>query len=201
MLKELVEEFVLGNNIIITSPTGHGSTVLTLHIVNLLSGKDKRVIYYNPTGDIDGTFISSNYPAVFRDTFFHKESQSLLINFLDYINYDMDFLVLDPGDSLMHNKRIYSLLNNILGTKGMIATSQIRQDPTKGGQVYSPIEELNKAYNNSIFDYSIWIRNVTEGEQLFKSRYLDVYKHNRVGNKFLRRYIVRFDTKTGVLIE
>ena len=200
MIKELVDDFILGNNTIITAPTGHGSTVLALHMANIILNKDKKVIYYNPTGDIDGEFIKPNYPVVYSDIFFHKESLSLFINFLDYVNYDIDNIVLDPGDSLMSNKNIFPLLSNLLKSHaGMLVTSQIRQDPTKGGQVYSPIEELNKQYN--IFKYSIWIRNVTEDEQLFKARYVDVFLNHRIGNKFLRRYIIRFDSKTGVLIE
>ena len=141
------------------------------------------------------------YPNVFKDMFFHYQSLSNLLSFLDYINYDIDYLILDPGDSLMVNKGIYPLLNIRLKNKGIITTSQIRQDPTKGGHIYSPIEELNKKNNNSIFNFSIWIRDVTESKQTFKARYLDVFEHNRVGNNFIRRYLIRFDTKTGVLIE
>lgn len=200
MIKEIVDEFILGHNTIITAPTGHGSTVLALHMTSLLLNKDKKVIYYNSTGDIDRDFVKKNYPSVSTDIFFHKESLSLFIDFLDYINYDVDNIVIDPGDPLMSNKNIYPLLNNILKShSGMLVTSQIRQDPTKGGQVYSPIEELNKQHG--IFKYSIWIRNVTEDEQLFKARYIDVFSNHRTGNKFLRRYIVRFDSMTGVLIE
>jgi hypothetical protein len=202
MLKELVEEFVFGNKIIITAPTGHGSTVLTLHIVSILLEKDNKIIYYNSTGDIDSNYIKPVYPSIYKDVFFHKESLGLLTNFLDYINYDIDSLILDPGDSLMSNKKIYPLLNTVLNPKvSLIATSQIRQDPTKGGQIYSPLEELNKSYNSSIFQYSIWIRDVTESVHLFKARYIDVYKNYRTGNKFIRRYLVRFDIKTGVLVE
>lgn len=202
MIKDFVNEFVLGNNIIITAPTGHGSTVLSLHIANILLEKDKKIIYFNPTSDIDSQYIKGTYPNIFHDVFFHSESLIRFVDFLDYINYEADILFLDPGDSLMCNKKLFPTLNNLLNNKTrMVVTSQIRQDPTKGGQIYSPIEELNKSYNNTIFKYSIWIRDVTEEEQLFKARYLDVFKHNRVGNKFLQRYIIRFDSKTGVLIE
>ena len=201
MIKEFVEEFVSGNNIIITAPSGNGTTVLTLHIVNILLSKDKKIIYYNPTGDIDREFVKLVYPRVFNETFFHEQSITQLLSFLDYINYDIDYLVMDPGDSLMFNKGIYPLLNRRLKNKGLIVTSQIRQDPTKGGQIYSPIEELNKKNNNSVFNFSVWIRNVTEGEQIFKSRYLDIFDNGKSGNNFIRRYLARFDTKTGVLVE
>jgi hypothetical protein len=201
MIKDIVKEFVLDHNIIVTAPTGNGTTTLTLQIASTLADLDKRVLFYNPLGDIDREFVKSTYPNAFSNIFFFNDSLAQLLSFLDYINYNIDFLVLDPGDSLMMNKGIYPLLNIRLKNKGIIATSQIRQDPNKGGQIYSPVEELNKKNNLSIFNFSIWIRNVTEMEQLFKSRYLDIYDHARIGNEFLKRYIVRFDSKTGVLIE
>jgi hypothetical protein len=101
----------------------------------------------------------------------------------------------------MSNKGIYPLLNLRMKNKGIIATSQIRQDPTKNGSIYSPLEELNKKNNSSIFNFSVWIRNVTEEDQMFKMRYIDIFDHHKVGNQFIRRYVVRFDSKTGVLIE
>jgi hypothetical protein len=200
MINELVEEFVLGHNTIITAPTGNGSTVLTLHIANLLLGKDKRVLYYNSIGDIDTDFIKLIYPQLFTDVFFHKESLTLFTDFLSYIEYDIDMLIIDPADHLMINKNILPLITKLCKNR-ILCTSQIRQNPNMGGQIYSPIEELNKKYDNSLFKYSIWIRNVTEGEQTFKARYLDVYEKSRVGNKFIRRYLVRFDIKTGALLE
>lgn len=200
MIKELVDEFVLDRKTIITAPTGHGSTVLTLHITNLLVNRDSRVLYYNGIGDIDSAFLNSIYPQLNHDVMFHKSSLANLIDFLSFIDYDIDMLVLDPGDIMMSNKKILPLITKLC-KKGIICTSQIRQNPNMGGQVYSPIEELNKQYNNSLFDFSIWIRNVTEGEQTFKSRYIDVFNKTRTGNKFIRRYLVRFDTKTGAILE
>lgn len=201
MIKELVEEFVLKNNTIITSPAGNGSTVLTLYIIIFLLLNDKTILFYNPTGDIDKNFINKFYPLISKNVFFITGSLSLLLDFLNYINYTIDILILDPGDSLMFNKKIYPLLKTVLKNTTIIATSQIRQDPTKSGQIYSPLEEINKSNDYSIFKYSIWIRNVSESVQLFKARYIDVFNQYRIGNQFLRRYLVRFDTKTGVIIE
>jgi hypothetical protein len=201
MIQDIVKEFVLDHNIIITAPTGNGTTTLTLQIATVLTELNKKVLFYNPLGDIDRKFVQNTFPNAYETIFFFNDSLPHLLSFLDYINYDIDYLILDPGDSLMMNKGIYPLLNMRLKNKGIIATSQIRQDPNKGGQIYSPVEELNKKNSSSIFNFSVWIRNVTEEDQLFKSRYLDVYAHHRVGNEFVKRYIVRFDSKTGVLIE
>jgi hypothetical protein len=197
MLKELINEFVLDNNIIITAPSGNGSTVFTLYLSNLLLHQNKSILYYNPSKDIDQEFVKKYHQDVYQNVIFHKESLSLLINFLEYINYEIDYLILDPGDALMVSRNVIPMIKSSL--KGhIIITSQIRQDPTKNGHIYSPIEELNKKYN--LFKYSIWIRNVTEEEQLFKSRYIDIFENCRIGNQFLRRYLVRFDSKTGEII-
>ncbi|MCK9428993.1 MAG: hypothetical protein M0R17_03145 [Candidatus Omnitrophica bacterium] len=163
----------------------------------MLLHQNKSILYYNPSKDIDQEFVKKYHQDVYQNVIFHKESLSLLINFLEYINYEIDYLILDPGDALMVSRNVIPMIKSSL--KGhIIITSQIRQDPTKNGHIYSPIEELNKKYN--LFKYSIWIRNVTEEEQLFKSRYIDIFENCRIGNQFLRRYLVRFDSKTGEII-
>lgn len=197
----LVDDLISENNTLITSPSGNGTTVLTLCIANYLVAKGKTIIYFNPSKDIDSEYIKKNFPSVFCEVFFLKSSLQHLINFLAHIDFKIDYLIIDPGDNLMVNKGIIPVLKDLLKNSKLVITSQIRQDPTQGGKLYSPIEELNKRYNNSIFKYSIWIRDVTESSSTFKSRYVDVFDNVRKGNNFIRRYIVKFDKKTGVLIE
>jgi hypothetical protein len=203
MLKEIVSDFIEKDNTLITASPGNGSTVITMLFVNLLLRENKTILYYNPTTDIDEHFVKLNYPLLSTDLFFHKESLSLLLQFLKHINYKIDYLVLDSGDTLLVKRELLPLLRQQLlkNCCKIIATSQIRQDPNKGGQVYSPLEVLNKKYNNELFKTSIWIRDVTEPTSICKSRYLDIYNNNRDGNNFVRRYIAKFDTKTGIVYE
>jgi hypothetical protein len=195
MLYEIVSDYILKGNTLITAPTGNGSTALTLYLTNLIMVKnDLKILYYNSTADINSDFINPLNTQLYSDILFHQGSLQTLIRFLEYIKFAIDILVLDPGDTLMVDKKILPLISKLFKGK-ILATSQIRQDPTKNGHVYSPLEQMD------IFDYSIWIRNVTEGEQLFKSRYLDVFLNPRHGNNYIRRYIAKFNTKTGSIME
>lgn len=195
MLYEIVTDYLQKGNTLITAPTGNGCTTLTLYLTNLiLSRNDARILYYNSTADINSEYISLLKSELYKDIFFHQGSLITLIRFLEYTKYDFDYLILDPGDTVLLDKKILPLIFSLFKGK-IIATSQIREDPTKGGQVYSTLERMN------IFDYSIWIRNVTEGEQMFKSRYLDIFDKARHGNNYVRRYVVKFDSKTGNIME
>jgi len=202
MIKELVKDFISGSNVILTAPPSNGCTTVALTFANYLINNNKSVIYYNPTGDIDRQFIKENFPKLFTDMFLFKQDLSTFMEFLDYINYDIDHIIIDPGDILLVNRKILPLFIDLLGHKiKLLATSQIRQDPTKGGQIYSPLEVLNKSSFYSLFDYSIWIRNVSEADTFdVKSRYIDVFQNIRTGNEFIRRYILKFDSKTGEVI-
>ena len=195
MLYEIVTDYLQKGNTIITSPTGNGCTTLALYLANLiLSRNDSKILYYNSTGDISSEYLSILKSENYKDIFFHQGSLSTLIGFLEHCNYSFDYLILDPGDTLLIDKQILPLLISLF--KGRIlATSQIRNNLSEGGQVYSSLEKLK------LFDFSIWIRDVTEGELLFKSRYLDIFDKIRSGNKFVRRYVIRFDTKTGNIME
>lgn len=194
MLQEIITDFIQKGNTIITSSPGNGCTALTIHLLNLLLHKnDVKIVYYNSTADIDINFVKQN-KHIQNDIFFHQGTLPQLISFLEYINYDIDFLVVDPGDTLMIDKNLFCLLKKLCKGK-ILATSQIRQNLNKGGQVYSTLESTH------LFDYSIWIRDVSEGENLFKARYLDIYDQRRNGNNYLRRYVVKFDNKTGNVME
>jgi hypothetical protein len=195
MLYEIVTDYLQKGNTLITSSTGNGCTTLTLYFANLILSKtDSKILYYNSTGDINSEYISILKSENYKDIFFHQGNLLTIIRFLEYCNYDFDYLILDPGDTLLIDRKILPLIFNLFKGK-IIATSQIRQDPTKGGQVYSSLEKMN------LFNHSIWIRNVTEGEQMFKSRYLDIFEKSRLGNKYIRRYVIKFDIKTGNIME
>jgi hypothetical protein len=115
------------------------------------------------------------------------------------MNYDFDYLLIDSADSLMSNKNLLLSLINLIHNKekNIIVTSQIRVNPNNS-QTYSTIENLN--IKNNLFNYSVWIRNITEHRDIISSKYIDVYKKIRVGNDYMRRYIIKVNTKTGVII-
>jgi hypothetical protein len=195
MIYEIVTDFIKKGNTIITSPAGNGCTTLALYLAaQILVKNDSRILYYNPSADINIDYVTPLSNPAYKDIFFHQESLKTFVDFLEYSEYDFDYLFIDPADTLLVNSKILPLILKLFKGK-IVAVSQIRQDPTLGGQVYSTIEKLN------VFDYSIWIRNVTENEELFKSRYLDVYDRRRSGNKYVRRYVVKFDSKTGNIME
>jgi len=195
MLYEIVTDYLQKGNTLITAPTGNGCTTLVLYLANLILNKtDPKILYYNSTGDISLEYLSILNSKHYKDIFFYQDNLSTFIKFLEYSNYNFDYLILDPGDTILVDKKILPLIFNLFKGK-IIATSQIRQDPTKGGQIYSTLEKMN------LFDYNIWIRDVTEGEQMFKSRYLDIFNGRRIGNMYIRRYVIKFDIKTGNIIE
>lgn len=202
MLNEVVSDYIKKGNTILVGAPGNGITSLTLFFANCLLKDDNIVLYYNPTEEIDRHFVKRFYPRVYRDAIFNSQPLPDLINFLSHIDYNFNYLIIDPGDSVMIDKRVIPVLVSVLKkSRGrLLVTSQIRQDPTKGGQVYSPIEKLNITYNKELFDYSIWIRNVTDTEEIFKPRYLDIFDKVRTGNKYLRRYIAKFSKKKGNVI-
>jgi hypothetical protein len=201
MLHEIVSDFIVKGNTIITGPTGNGITSLTLHLMNCLLKDDINILYYNSTQEIQKDFVKKFYPRVYSDVLFYQGDLYTLTNYLEFINYDIDYLIIDPGDSIMVNKKLIPLLVSIFHEKKkLIVTSQIRQDPTQGGQVYSPIEKLNNTYNGTLFKYSLWIRDVTQETNIFKERYVDIFDKIRVGNKYIRRYIAKFNEREGNIV-
>jgi hypothetical protein len=202
MLDEVVTDFISKGNTTIVGPTGNGITSLTLHFINCLLTQNKLVLYYNPTKEIDTDFVKKFYPRVYKNVLFYMSDLTTLLDFLSYIEYEIDYMVIDPGDTMMVDKNIIPLLVSILRKKGkhLLMSSQIRQDPNNGGKVYSPLEKLNISYNNELFDWSIWVRDVTDVDDLFKSRYVDIFEKIRVGNRYIRRYITKFSIKEGNVI-
>lgn len=201
MLNEIANDYLSKGNTIITGPTGNGITSLTLYLMNCLLKEDKSILYYNSTQEIQKDFVKKFYPRVYSDVLFYQGDLYTLTNYLEFINYDIDYLVIDPGDSIMVNKKLIPLLVSIFNNKKkLIVTSQIRQDPTQGGQVYSPIEKLNNTYNGTLFKYSLWIRDVTQETNIFKERYVDIFDKIRIGNKYIRRYIAKFNEREGNIV-
>jgi hypothetical protein len=197
-LIELVDNYVRKHDVILTSASGEGCTVLALYMSMVLSD-NKIVIYFNPLGDIDREYVQKYYPRTFKDVLFIISDVKSLIEFLNEIDYEFDYLIIDPGDVLMVDKTTISNLKKICRIKGshMIFTSQIRLDPKIGWNPVSTIESLKSV--DTIFDYSIWMRRATEDNPFFISKYIDVFKGVRIGNRYIGRYLVRFN-REGCMI-
>lgn len=196
-LKEMIETYVENKSLCITSSSGEGSTSLALYISMILS-KDYTVMYYNPSSDLDREYIKKFYPLAFNNVLFVQADLESFIGLVSILSGDIDYLVLDPADSLI--KAIPKLKRVVPKTCNLVATSQLRLDPKQGWKPYSTIEELNKKNGNTIFDYSVWIRKATESNAVFTNKYIDVFKHRRIGNRFESRYVVRFDNIEGCII-
>lgn len=203
MLKEIVEDYIEKGNTIITAKPGGGATVFSLYLCNILLKQDKTILYYNPTAEIDVYYVKKYFPRVYRDVFFIRSPLNSFLHLINEMDYDMDYLVIDPGDCLMVNPKIVSAIADIVKRKDtkFICTSQIRVDPTLGGQVYSTIEKLNKRHSGSIFENSMWIRDVTETNTIYTSRYIDVFDKYRVGNRYKSRYLAKFSKTSGTVME
>jgi len=84
----------------------------------------------------------------------------------------------------------------------LICTSQIRHNPNTG-KPYSTMERKNKTYSDYgeiMFNNSVWIRNVTEPNNIYKMRYVDIFNIYRIGNNYSDRFLIRFDNKEGNVI-
>lgn len=199
-LKEMIEVYVENKNVCITSASGEGSSSVALYISMILS-KNNTVMYYNSSHDIDRDYVKRFYPLSYKNVLFVQCDLSTFLELLEVIDYDIDYLVIDPADHLASTKVLPKLKQTLKNRKcNIIATSQLRLDPKKAWKPYSTMEELNKKSGNTIFDYSIWIRKATESNVVFTSKYIDVFKHRRIGNRFENRYTVRFDNIEGCII-
>lgn len=198
-LRYLIDEYIEENDVIISAASGEGATTLALHLAMLLS-KDKLVIYHNSTGDIDRNYVKEYYPLAYKNIIFTCCEISILVELLIELDFEFDYLVIDPADPLLRYKDTIRGIKRVCNAHDshLICTSQLRLDPKIGWQPYSTVEELNKKMN--IFDYSIWMRKVTEDNPFYISKYIDVYKKARHGNKYISRYIVKFDKIEGCLI-
>ena len=196
MLAELVSDFIDKKSVVVTSSAGNGATSFCLYAANILLREDRTIVYFNPQDSIEKSFVQKFYPRVYDNVIFAACTISDLLVFLEYMEYKIDHLILDPADCLMYNSKVIPSLVDLIDGK-IICTSQIRQDPSKGGQIYSTIE--NKYMASGIFDYSIWIRNVTESNAMMKRKYVDVFDTKRSGNNYIFRYIANFTDEGNIV--
>lgn len=195
MLSELVDDYIKNKNVVVTSAADNGATTLSLFILNCLLKEDKFIVIYNPLNNIEKEFVKRYYPRVFNDTLFVTSKVTDFLSLLQYLRYKLDYLVIDPGDCLLYNPGLLPEISKLL-IGNIICTSQIRQDPNKGGQIYSTLE--NK-YMTTLFDYSIWIRNVTETSGIMKRKYIDIFKEKRSGNNYIARYVANFTDEGNII--
>lgn len=192
---ELVNDYIKNHNIIITSSPNNGMTSVSLCIANILNAEGNSILYYNPTRDIDRSFIKKHYNNVYKDTVLCHLPQNLFLEFCIDPTIHFDYIIIDPADPLV----IYgSIIPNLikLTKSNIICTSQIRLDPSNAWKPYSTIE---KRFSN-FFDYSIWIRNVSENDLVYKTKYIDVFNKNRIGNQYISRYIAKMSKNGGHII-
>lgn len=200
-LREFVEGYVYDNDVILTASAGEGITALALYLAMILS-EEKFVIYFNPSRDINREYVKKFYPRVYQQVLFIQSDIGTFLEFLDEIDYDFEHLILDPGDAFMLTKNTLASIKRICKIKKihLIVSSQIRLDPKRKWQPYSTIERENKKSGNTLFDYSIWMRRVSEDNPFLTTKYIDVFKGSRRGNQYVSRYLVRFDKFEGCMI-
>jgi len=183
------------NDIIVNGGVGVGKTTLTLALLNEIA-QEKSILYYNPDGKVDRRLVEKYYKNVYSDVFFMV---CPLKNFIEYIienSHLFDIVVVDPGDILLLSKKLIHRLHEVMQTSRsrLICTSQLRIDPNKGGKPYSTLEEFNKTsikLNKHVFKCSIWIRNATAPNPVYKLKYVDIFDSYRVGNNYEERYIIK----------
>lgn len=193
----------LNDNIIVSGSPGIGTTSFIQSLINQLC-INNTVIYYNSQNSIDKNFIKNYYPNLENNVIFITGTLEI---FLEYIIHLLgedslpDYIVIDPGDILINNSQTLKLISKL--TKGidtkLIVTSQIRLNPNNV-KTYSTIERWNALSNTSLFRYSLWIRNVTSNDDLYKLKYVDVFTQTKNGNNYDERFIIKFDKKKGYVI-
>lgn len=195
MLKDIVQDFVIGNRVVITSSTNNGCSSFALYVANTILNNDNVVLYYNPSRDIDREFVKKYYPRVHKSAIWIESPLDSFLEVLHAIGHEYDCLIIDPGDVLMIDRKLVPTLGG-LRKRGstIIFTSQIRQDPNKGWAPYSTLEKLKK------FDSSIWITNVTGSNPVYNLKYIDVFQEVRSGNNYIARAIAKY-TDEGNIVE
>lgn len=191
MIDELIECYIKKKNILITSSSQNGASSFTQFILNEIAADDELIVFFNPSKDLCREFTLSCYPRIAENVLVLQSPLENLVDFLESSGCDFDYLVVDPGDTLMDNKSFFTRLARILNSNNtnLICTSQMRVNPNNS-KPYSTLEEFNK--KNSIFEYSIWIRKSTGPQVGFIEKYIDVFHLARTGNKYQSRYIAKF---------
>lgn len=195
-LSDIIYDYIKDKNSIVTSHI-KGTTSLILYICNQLLKENISILYYANSG-IDIDFVKTYYPRAYEDILFIEGQVDYFYEFLLDASLQFDYVVVDPGDMLLQDKdRFLNVLAFLRNKKTkVIVSSQVRID-IKTKQAYSTIEKINKSYVQTgkvLFDNSIWIRNVTEPDDIYEKRYIDVFEHYRIGNDAIARYIAKFTT-------
>ncbi len=194
MDKDLVRIFT-NNDIIVSGGVSVGKTSLTLALLNEIA-LEKSILYYNPDRCVDRKFIQKYYKNVYTDVFFMCCPLKTFIEYIVSTNIMYDIIVVDPGDMLLLSRKLIYQLYDITSASGcrLICTSQLRVNPSKGAKPYSTLEEFNKKsinINKHIFKCSIWLRNATAPDPIYKLKYVDIFDSYRVGNKYEKRFLVK----------
>jgi len=184
---EDIKLFLQKDHTIVTSAPNNGTTSCVLYFADKLSVSES-VLFYNPTNTLNRTFVMDNYPVMFENTVILSCDFEHFVQYITENNSLYDFIIIDPGDILAGRVNICLLLSSILKNTKMIITSQIRADIASGG-VYSTLEKSDK---NRVFKNSIWLRNVTEKNDFFNRKYIDIYNGARSGNNYEYRGILNF---------
>jgi hypothetical protein len=152
-------------------------------------------------------FVKSYYNEAYRDVCFITCPIDIFIEYLSSIGTDFyfDTLIIDPGDIVIINQSMLQMLQEtlILYKCNLICTSQIRQIPEEGGKPYSTLDRLNKRYckyGKPLFDFSVWIRNITEHVMFYNNKYIEVYRFFRYKNNFIERVTVKY-SKEGYIVK
>jgi hypothetical protein len=198
----LVHNYVKDNNVIITSAPGNGTTSLVQAIMDRLC-LDQPTLYYSPCSSFDREFVEKHYKNAFNNVCFMSGG---IEEFMEFIAQSVmtkepfKYVIIDPADFLLKYDNIFLHLSNIfkMAKTNLICTSQIRQDLSNGGQMYSTIGRWNRLHiNENVFKYSIWIRNVTGHDPFYNSKYADIFPMFKQGNRYLDRYIIKFQKREG----
>jgi len=203
MITDLVA-YIKNKNSIITASSDGGTTSTALAIAEKLCEEDKAVVYFNPASSIDREFVKKYYPSVFSNVTFLLGPLPALIYYLDTSSNNIDYVIIDPGDALVLKELVYRQLLSLssLLKFNILTTSQIRVNPAENGHTYSTVERLNKlnlVSSGNYFEYSIWLRKVTESQLYYVRRYSDIFDCYREGNKYLQRYIITYAREGNVL--
>jgi len=155
----------------------------------------------------DRNFVRRFYKEAFSEVLFINASLDTLIDLFatSDIMLDLDYLVIDPGDILASNRKMLSIMAGIMhyAKCNLICTAQIRANPDKGGQIYGTLDRSNEklmCMGREVFDYSIWLRNVTEKDSILTSKYVEVYENYRT-SKLKYKSIIKMTKSGGILNE
>lgn len=203
MITTLVD-YIKNKNAIITASPDVGSTTTSLAIAEKLVAEGRGILYFNPACSLNREFIETFYPNVFSNVTFLLGPLPALVYYLDSNASNIDNLIIDPGDSLVAQEFVYRQLLSLSSVLkfNILTTSQIRTNPSENGKAYSTIERLNEKTlipSGSYFQYSIWLRKVTEVSLYYNRCYADVFDCYREGNHYLQRYILTYGIEGNLL--